>query len=132
MFTPHLPGDCSRPVPAIKPALHWTQIHFHRDTLPATDTALPHVTQLHQQTVTMTTQPKSKAAPATFEHLPLHLQSHIFTLSTAPPDTCKVAAAITQDLQLAAEWLLTKHKQEQEPLQLLRTGAASKHWRLCA
>jgi ankyrin repeat protein len=74
----------------------------------------------------------AKAAPATFDHLPLHLQSHIFTLSTAPPDTCKVAAAITQDLQLAAEWLLTKHQQEKEPLHLLRTAAKHKHWRLCA
>jgi ankyrin repeat protein len=80
----------------------------------------------------MITQLNSKTAPATFDHLPLHLQSHIFTLSTAPPDTCKVAAAITEDLQLAAQWLLTKHKYEKEPLYLLRTAAECEHWRLCA
>jgi ankyrin repeat protein len=80
----------------------------------------------------MITHRSAKTAPATFDHLPLHLQSHIFTLSTAPPDTCKVAAAITQDLQLAAEWLLTKHQQEKEPLHLLRTAAKHKHWGLCA
>jgi hypothetical protein len=62
----------------------------------------------------------------TLNHLPPHLQHHIFASAAAPLTICKASAAITSDVSLVAIWLLNKHDQ---PLWI-----AAKHqlWDVCS
>jgi hypothetical protein len=63
---------------------------------------------------------------ASFDSLPIHIQTLFFTAAGAPLTTCKASAALAKDARLTAEWLLQQHLPE--PL-----GRAARHqlWDVC-
>jgi hypothetical protein len=70
-------------------------------------------------------QPHIVTSCESISELPIHLQNLIYTSAAAPLTTCKAIAAIAQDVDLTAQWLLAKYEQ---PLQ---RAAAGQLWDVC-
>jgi hypothetical protein len=79
----------------------------HYPTALPLPTAVPSNMQ-HGQTLDAAQQ-SSAGACTTFSDLPLHLQSHILAISSAPLNTCKSAAGPAKNQQLMLVWYKARH-----------------------
>jgi hypothetical protein len=70
-------------------------------------------------------QPSTGQEAASFQHLPAHLQTHIFGLASAPLLVCKASLAILSDGALVARWFIANK------LSPFLAAALARQWEAC-